>query len=108
MRQVSYRKADRIAPHFSKEKALPWFTQRLYLSNFHANAKYVKYAHNSGMTTVKLHKKGRNRLKNAPKSAALVVEIGGSLFYRFSCPHVVASFLSASTAKPPITPLRQR
>ena len=40
------------------------FTQRSkILSNFHANAKYVKYAHNLGITVIKLHKKGRNRLK---------------------------------------------
>ena len=51
-------------------------TQRcLNISNFHANAKYAKYAHNLGITTVKLHKKGRNRLKNARSSAACAVQI---------------------------------
>ncbi len=39
-------------------------------SNFHANTNYVKYAHNPRITVVKLHKKGRNRLK-MPKEVQL-------------------------------------
>ena len=48
------------------------------ISNFHANAKYVKYAHNLDITTVKLHEKGRNGVKNARRSAAVAVQINRS------------------------------
>ena len=68
-----------IAPYFSKEGGSPKIYSAFnILSNFHANAKYVKYAHNRGITTVKLHKKGRNRLKNARRSAARAVQINRS------------------------------
>ena len=48
-----------IAPYFSKEEGFPicLLSVLKILSNFHANAKYVKYAHNLGLTVTKLHKK---------------------------------------------------
>lgn len=93
----------RISP---RRKALPWFTQRFnMLSNFHANTKYVKYAHNLGITTVKLHKEGQNGVKmpeavQLAQSKSMGVELSDTNIdsHRFSCPHVVASFPRASTA----------
>ena len=53
MRQVRYRRADHIAPYFSKVKGSPMVYSALFnSSNFHANAKYVKYAHHRGVITV--------------------------------------------------------
>ena len=70
-------KADRLNLCFSKEKGSPMVYSALFniFSNFHANTKYVKYAHNLGITTVKLHEKGRNTLKNARRGAAFKVQI---------------------------------
>ena len=74
MRQVSYGRADHIAPCFSKEKGSPMVYSALfnYVSNFHANAKYVKYAHHLGVITANARRIWASTPQNCTKRCGTV------------------------------------